>query len=148
MKLLDDERCYPYIQWVDKANGHFKVINSKVVSRLWGIHKNNPEMTFDTLARSLRLVFFLFLNIRLKPEDSLEAFSIMYLIILSHISLIHMYRKVFVNQNSIELFRICASFIDAHWQLKEAFGINCRITEHKMHLAVFSSKYTPLEFLS
>ncbi|KAK9498794.1 hypothetical protein O3M35_003351 [Rhynocoris fuscipes] len=55
--LLDDERCYPYIHWIDKPNGHFKVVNSKVVSKLWGLRKNNPEMKFETMARALRYYY-------------------------------------------------------------------------------------------
>jgi len=55
--LLDDATYNPqYIRWQDKPEGVFRIVpgQSKYVARLWGIKKNNPNMTFDKLSRSLR----------------------------------------------------------------------------------------------
>jgi len=57
--LLEDATYNPqYIRWENKEEGVFRIVpgQSKQVARLWGLKKNNPNMTFDKLSRSLRYI--------------------------------------------------------------------------------------------
>jgi len=42
--------------WENKDHGVFRIVDSKMMARLWGEHKRNSTMTYEKLSRSLRSV--------------------------------------------------------------------------------------------
>ncbi|XP_056280204.1 SAM pointed domain-containing Ets transcription factor-like isoform X1 [Pseudoliparis swirei] len=51
LKPHNYSRC---IRWLNKEKGIFKIEDSALVARLWGIRKNRPAMNYDKLSRSIR----------------------------------------------------------------------------------------------
>ncbi|XP_031700641.1 SAM pointed domain-containing Ets transcription factor isoform X1 [Anarrhichthys ocellatus] len=51
LKPHNYSRC---IRWINREKGIFKIEDSALVARLWGIRKNRPAMNYDKLSRSIR----------------------------------------------------------------------------------------------
>lgn len=57
LKMLLSGEHDSQIMWLEKKKGTFKFLNSSAVASLWGKHKNKPNMTYETLSRSIRFYY-------------------------------------------------------------------------------------------
>ena len=52
--LLEDEECAPFINWTNKFEKEFVVVDPDEVASLWGLLKNRPKMNKTKLRRAIR----------------------------------------------------------------------------------------------
>ncbi|KAK7098864.1 uncharacterized protein [Littorina saxatilis] len=58
LRLLGDAKHNPrLIEWVDREDGTFRLNNSKAIALMWGMRKNNGQMTYEKLSRALRYYY-------------------------------------------------------------------------------------------
>nr|KAG5694634.1 hypothetical protein BaRGS_014729 [Batillaria attramentaria] len=58
LRLLGDPRYNPsHIEWVEREDGTFRLNNSKAIALMWGMRKNNEQMTYEKLSRALRYYY-------------------------------------------------------------------------------------------
>lgn len=57
LEILDDNKHHDIIQWIDRDDGQFKLIDSEEVATLWGIRKDKPNMNYEKLSRALRYYY-------------------------------------------------------------------------------------------
>ena len=55
--MLVDEENTAIVRWISKEEGTFRVVNSEGLAKLWGKHKNRPEMNYDKLSRAMRYYY-------------------------------------------------------------------------------------------
>lgn len=55
--LCDPEHYSRLITWLDRDKGEFKIIDSEVVSIIWGLLKNKTGMKYDHMSRSIRYYY-------------------------------------------------------------------------------------------
>ena len=49
-----DKEAQQIIQWENRPDGIFRIVDSKRVAELWGARKQNEKMTYEKLSRALR----------------------------------------------------------------------------------------------
>ncbi|KAK2721166.1 hypothetical protein QYM36_003441 [Artemia franciscana] len=55
--LQNFDYCPKFIRWTNRENGVFKIVDTATISRMWGLQRNNPNMTYDTMSRALRYYY-------------------------------------------------------------------------------------------
>ena len=54
VELIMDPSNRSIIDWVNRDQGVFRIIQSGRVAKLWGKEKNNERMTYEKMSRALR----------------------------------------------------------------------------------------------
>lgn len=50
--------CYEHIlRWRNKSDGHFKIVDSQSLAKLWGLYKRKRDMNFDKMSRAMRYYY-------------------------------------------------------------------------------------------
>ncbi|KAF2352596.1 Ets domain [Trinorchestia longiramus] len=58
LHLLHDNRfCPVYIRWLDRSNGVFRIMESDMVAKLWGLARKNSNMNYEKMSRGMRTYY-------------------------------------------------------------------------------------------
>ena len=57
LKVLVEEQNTTIAHWVSKETGTFCVSDPERLAKLWGEHRNRPEMNYDKLSRAVRYYY-------------------------------------------------------------------------------------------
>ena len=57
LQVLVENKHPTIVRWTSKQEGMFKVVDSEGLAKLWGVHKNRPEMNYDKMSRAMRYYY-------------------------------------------------------------------------------------------
>lgn len=57
LKVLNNPINQHILSWKDKSKGIFYINDTKAFARLWGLHRNSDNMSYEKLSRAMRYYY-------------------------------------------------------------------------------------------